>query len=285
MFGGSIMIGRSLIASIFLGLLTVGARSAPGDVDHPPRHDGYIPWHGEGFGPVYLAGASTGPQQQQAQVYDISPAMGQAAFAQAEFDNRWAGLQVLLDRARKDFQISAEYLAARNDYDAAQRSYDAAVDSVMARLSSDPQYKDLLEKRTEEQIALKSTAIGTGLRYVVATETMRYGSMATRLEAVALANDPAVQDARMRLVSAHATLSLKEKQFESQLYHRPEVVAARQQMETARVNKAGAEGYLLGAQITRADQLNLDWQSYSGNNVYLSGFDPYYQGYFGIRAY
>jgi hypothetical protein len=92
--------------------------------------------------------------------------------------------------------------------------------------------------------------------------------MATRLEAVALSNDPAVQDARMRLVSAHERLSLKEKQFESQLYHQPEVVAARQQMETARADKAGADGYLRGALVTRADQLNLNYQSISGNNVY-----------------
>jgi hypothetical protein len=200
--------------------------------------------------------------------------MGQAAFAKAEFDNRWTGLQVLLDRARKDFQISAEYLAARNDYQAARQTYDAAVESVMDRLSGDPQYKDLLEKRTEEQIALKSTGIGTGLRNTVAMEKMHYGSMVTQFEAVALANDPAVQDARIRLVSAHEALSLKEKQFESQLYHQPEVVTARQQMESARANKAGAEGYLRGAEIARWDQLNMDWQSYSGNTVYLSGLDP-----------
>ena len=279
------MIGRTLTTTVFLGLLTIGAQSALGDINRPPGNNGYMPWHGAGFGPVYPAGVSTGPQQQQAQVYDISPAMGQAAFAEAEFDNRWVGLQILLDRARKDFQISAEYMAARNDFDAAQRAYDAAVDSVIAKLWSDPQYKDLLEKRTEEQIALKSTGIGTGLRNVVAAQSMRYSSMATRLEAAALSNDSAVQDARMRLVSAHETLSLKERQFESQLYHQPEVVAARQQMETARVNKAGADGYLLGAEITRADKLNLDWQSISGNNVYLTGIDPYYQGYFGMRAY
>ena len=98
------MIGRILTATVFLGLLTVGAGSALGDMDHRPGDNGYMPWHGEGFGPVYPAGASTGPQQ-QAQVYDISPAMGQAAFAEAEFDNRWAGLQVLLERARNWIQL------------------------------------------------------------------------------------------------------------------------------------------------------------------------------------
>jgi hypothetical protein len=90
---------------------------------------------------------------------------------------------------------------------------------------------------------------------------------------------------RTRLVSADETLRLKEKQFESQLYNRPEVVAARGQMETARANKAGADGYLHGAYVTRSDQLNYNYQNISGNNVYLGGWDPYSRGYYGIGAF
>jgi hypothetical protein len=276
------MLGRSLLASAVLGLMTVGAASALADAGRPPHQGGFRPWqsNGFGFGPVYAAGASSGPQQ-QAQVYDIAPAMGQAAFAEAEFDNRWAELQVMVGRARMDFQISAEYLSAKNDLADAQRAYDGAVDAVLARLQSDQQYKDLVEKRTEEQIALKSTGIGTGVRNSVATEKLHTGSMVTQMEAVALTNDSAVQDARGRLVSADETLRLKEKQFESQLYSSPEVVAARGQMETARANRAGADGYLHGAYVTRADQLNLNAQNNSGNNVYLTGMDPYFRAYYG----
>ncbi len=276
------MHGRSLLTSAVLGLLTVGAASALADAGRSPHRGGFMPWqsNGFGFGPVYPAGVSTGPQQ-QAQVYDIAPALGQAAFAEAEFDNRWAGLQVLVDRARVDFQISSEYIAAKDELTDAQHAYDAAVDAVLARLQTDQQYKDLIEKRTEEQIALKSTGVGTGLRNSVATEKLHTGSMVTQMEAVALTNDPSVQDARIRLVSADETLRLKEKQFESQLYNRPEVVAARGQMETARANKAGADGYLRGAFITRADQLNLNAQNNSGNNVFLTGMDPYFRAYYG----
>jgi hypothetical protein len=276
------MHSRSLITSAVLGLLTIGATSALADAGRSSRHGGFRPWqsNGFGFGPIYSADASTGPQQ-QAQGYDIAPAMGQAAFAEAEFDNRWAGLQVLVDRARSDFQISAEYISAKDELADAQHAYDAAVDAVLARLQTDGQYKDLIEKRTEEQIALKSTGVGTGLRNSVATEKLHTGSMVTQMEAVALTNDSAVQDARVRLVSADETLRLKEKLFESQLYNRPEVVAARGQMETARANKAGADGYLRGAFITRADQINLNAQNNSGNNVFLTGMDPYFRSYFG----
>src|SRR5271154_5528630 len=126
------MLSRSLLITAVLGLLTIGAGSALADASRPspPHHDhgGFLPWRGSGFGggfgygPVYQAGATTGPQQ-QAQVYDIAPAIGQAAFAEAEFDNRWADLQVLVDRARKDFQISAEYMTAQNELADAQHAY------------------------------------------------------------------------------------------------------------------------------------------------------------------
>ena len=81
----------------------------------------------------------------------------------------------MVDRARKDFQISAEYITAQNDLADAQHAYDAAVDTVLARLQTDQQYKNLIEKRTQEQIALKSTGIGTGVRNSVATEKLHYG--------------------------------------------------------------------------------------------------------------
>jgi len=282
------MTTRSLFASVVLGVLTVGAGSALADAPQgrPGQQNGYMPWRGNSFGAIYPIGVSSGPQQQtQAQIYDIAPALGQAAFAEAEFDNRWAELQILVDRQRKDFRISDEYMSAKRELDDAQHNYDAAVDVVLAHLQSDKDYKAAMEKLTQDQVALKSTGVGTGLRNVMAAEKLRDGSMVTQLEAVALTNDPAVQNARTRLVSADETLRLKEKQFESQLYNRPEVVAARGQMETARANKAGADGYLRGAYVTRSDQLNYNYQNISGNNVYLGGCDPYSRGYFGIGAF
>jgi hypothetical protein len=56
-------------------------------------------------------------------------------------------------------------------------------------------------------------------------------------------------------------------------------------MESARANKAGAEGFLHGAFVTRADQLNLNGQNDSGNNVFLSGMDPYFRSYYGSGSF
>jgi hypothetical protein len=285
------MLKQTLLAAVF-GVLAVGVGSARADSmstgrpGTPGQDRGYLPWRGGGFGaigfgPVYAANSGSGPQQ-QAQAYDIAPAMGQAAFANAEFENRWSELQVIIDRARSDFQMSTEYGAAKDELDNSQHAYDAAVDAVMARLQNDQQYKQLIEKRTQEQIALKSAAVGTGLRNSVADAKLRVGSMVTQMEAVALANDSAVQDARVRLTAADESMRLREKQFESQLYNRREIVSARTAMETARVNKAAADGYLRGAYITRADQLGLSAASNTGNTVFLSGLDPYFRAYYGM---
>jgi hypothetical protein len=191
----------------------------------------------------------------------------------------------MLERARGDFYISADYLAARKEVADAQRVYDSATDSVLARLANDKNYRDLIEQRTEEQIALKSTGVGSGLRNAVAAEKLRYGTMVSRMEAFALANDSGVQDARKRLVTAQEAMTLKGEQFESQLFRQPEVAGARESMEAARANKAGAEGYLRGAVITRADQIDINAQMYGGNSILISPWNPYYRGYFGFGAY
>jgi hypothetical protein len=279
------MLGRSLVTTAFLGIIAFGAAAGFADDAQPQathHRGGYLPWRGSGFGGYVVNGPSP---SQAPRVYDLAPAVAQAAYAEADYDNRWIGLQVMLERARGDFFISADYLAARQEVTEAQNAYDSAADSVLARLASDGTYRNLIEQRTEEQIALKSTGVGSGLRNAVAAEKLRVGAMASRMEAYALANDSAVQDARKRLVSAQAALTLKQGQFESQLYNRPEIVAARQAMEGSRANKAGAQGYLLGAEITRADQVNINSQAYGGNTVILGPWDPYYRGYFGLGAF
>jgi archaellum component FlaF (FlaF/FlaG flagellin family) len=251
------MIVRSLATAVALGVLTLTtsafAKGGGGGGGGHHGGGGYIPWQGIGFGyPFYGYGypSGSGPQQASAPPYDLAPAVGNAAFTRAEFENRWADLQVMLARARDDFQISADYLAAKHDYESAQVDYEAAVEAVLSRVHDDPKYKQLAEKRTEERVIVNSTGVGTGVRNVMAVQTMHDGSMVTLLEAQALEDDSAVSESRIRLVSAHQNLVLKEKLFESQLYNRPGVVAARTQMETARANKAGAEGYLNGAIAT-----------------------------------
>jgi hypothetical protein len=232
--------------------LTALATGAFADVNnglmHP--HGGYIPWQGVGFAPFMGAGPTIAPQDQPIPVYNLAPAMGQAAFARAQYDNRWSDLQVMISRARNDFRLSGDYLAARDDYESAQSNYEAAVEAILSRVHADPQYKKLAERRTEEQSIVNSTAVGTGTRNVVAEQAMHDGSLITLMEAKALADDPTVTDARVRLVATHQVLSLKEKVFESQLYRQSDVAAARQQMESARAQLAGADGFLNGALIS-----------------------------------
>jgi hypothetical protein len=281
---------RILAGAVVLGSMAFGVGPAMADMGQPEpsghHHDrgDFLPWQGGGFGGYGVSGPGAS-QQQQPKVYDIAPAVAQAAFAVAEYDNRWIGLQVMLERARGDYFASAEYLSARKDMGEAQNAYDSASDAVMARLANDQNYRKLVEQRTQEQIDLKSADVDSGLRNVVASEKLRYGAMASRMEAYAMANDSAVQDAKNRLVAAQGALTAKERQFESQLFNRPEIVAARQSMEMARANKAGAVGYLRGAEVTRADQIDVNSQVYGGNTVVVGPWGPYYRGYFGFGAF
>ena len=213
---------RILAATVVLGTMAFGVGPALADMGQPEtsRHrGGFLPWQGGGFGEYGVSGPGAS-QQQQPKVYDIAPAVAQAAFAVAQYDNRWIGLQVMLERARGDFFASADYLSARKEVGEAQNAYDSASDAVMARLANDQNYRKLVEQRTQEQIDLKSADVDSGLRNVVASEKLRYGAMASRMEAYALASDSAVQDAKSRLVAAQEALTVKERQFESQLFNR-----------------------------------------------------------------
>jgi hypothetical protein len=231
------MLGRTFVAALALTTFAAGAFAQ--------NMGGYVPWRGAEFAPFMGAQPS-----QPIAVYNLAPAMGQAAFAHAQYDNRWGDLQVLIARARDDFKISGDYLAAKDDYESAQANYEAAVEAVLSRVHEDPQYKKLAERRTEEQAIVNSTAVGTGTRNVTAVQAMHDGSLITVMEAKALEDDSTVTDARVRLVATHQILALKEKVFESQLYRNPDVVAARQQMESARAQLAGADGFLNGALIS-----------------------------------
>ena len=95
----------------------------------------------------------------------------------------------------------------------------------------------------------------------------------------------AVQDARGRLVSADENCGSRKSSLSRSYTIARRSWPRRGQMETARANKAGADGFLRGAYVTRADQLNLNGQSNSGNNVFLTGMDPYFRAYYGLGSF
>jgi hypothetical protein len=273
------MFKPSIVWAVGLGMAALGTLASAaqqGTSGSQGRGGGYMPWQGGGFsGPVvYSINSPTGPQTQQEPIIDLGPAMGNAAFAAAEFQNRSAALQIMIELARNQFRSSSEMVAAKTELEDAQRAYDDAQETVLAKLRDDPQYKSLLTKRTEEQVALSSVSLDSPMRFEVAMTKLGFGAQVTMLEAKALGEDRAFQDARGRLIAARKNLTGREKQFEAGLYNQPEIAAARQQLETARVNKAAAQAYLVGQEIARNDQLNQIAQSNSGNVVIASY--PYY---------
>jgi hypothetical protein len=255
------------------------------------RDRGYRPWQSDDFGfgvplGIYNSAPDTSSQSQtQAKVLDIAPAVARASYAEAECTRTYTNLMLMIDRARKDFQTSADYRSAQNELNDAQAVYEDAMTRVVDQLKNDPTYKKLIEQRTEQDLAMENTAAFSGRRNTVATQKMDFGSQASLMEADALARDTAFQNGKTRLLAAKQSLWRRQADFDSSLYARPELLATKQSYEQALSNKAGAEGYLRGAEIARGDQLDINAASFSNsfNSVVYTPFDsPYYRGYHGV---
>ncbi len=216
-------------------------------------------------------------------VYDMAPAMGRAAFADAEYDRAYSALVGTLAQAKLDFVNSPDYIAAKREASEAGAAYDSAREAVLSKLLNNAEYRAAVEKHTEADIALKSNV---SPRIQSATNKMEIGSYVTQLQAAALATDANFQSAKTRLTAAQDKLNALQYQYQAKLSSQSAVVAARQSYDTARSLRAGAEGYLAGAFITRDDAIDADNRRYPPQPVYLYGgmqvgyWNPYYLGYY-----
>jgi hypothetical protein len=253
-------------------------------------------------GPIYVQ--PSGGQGEQANTgavssssdgitaYDLGPAMAHASFAQAEYDRANTNLVLTLARARDEFQKSPDMVAARRDLETAQSSSDAAARAVLDNLARDSRYQTLLNQRADLDAQLHQFQ-SAGMRNELAARKMEIGAAITRMQSDALGNDNNVKAAKAKLIAAQQALNDKTAKFESDLYNSPQIVAARAALDSARVNRAAAEGYLNGAMVTRSDILTMDQLHHPYNgNIAADGaysypysypiFNPYLTGYYGL---
>jgi hypothetical protein len=255
------------------------------------KADGWQPWSGAS----YSAAPSTSDNRadSQPQVYDVAPAFARAATAEAQYDLAWTNMTATQIRARIQFQHSPEYRRAQQELSDAQAAYDDAAQTVIANLLSDPAYHKLIEKRTQTQIALNSHPDDPADLNAIAQLKMEYSAAASRMEADALAGDSQVRDAKTRLQAAQQVVTGMTERFNDTFANQPAVASAWKTYQNSIVNQAGAQGYLEGALITRADVINVNNLKYAPapNNVYCGapyypywgyGFSPYFTGYYGF---
>lgn len=164
-----------------------------------------------------------------------------------------AELNAAITRARRQFERSAEWQAAQARLSAARAALESARARVIGGLSQDPEYRSLKDRqrRLDEHLrGEQAPSSGAGPTpaseahvRAEAGEKLASGSRAGRMEAAALAADPAAAAARQELTDAGAAVSRLRATFEESVRSDPSVVAARAAADAAgaAMDSAGAE--------------------------------------------
>ncbi len=208
---------------------------------------------------------------------------------------RWAATKEIYSRTdvilnalpvqlRKAFETSTEYKTAANELAAAQHAIDAVQQPAMDKLLTNDEYRD--NKSHYDRIAKILAAGHMSQKEVtqLSEQKLEYGLRMHRMEADALAGDPAVKQARTNLQEATAKVQTMRDNFETSVRTNPEFVAVRKAWADARVDYAAASGYLDGLVAARIDALNAFYaQQYYSSVGNVSS--PYYVGPYNYGGY
>jgi hypothetical protein len=259
-------------ASIGIGILICTLAAAPAAFADTGN---WSPWPGSNPAPA----AQADHQSATPMVYDMAPVVARAAVSDAQYDRAIADFAAVTAGLRRQFEYSPEYISAQRELDAAKSAYNDAAAPVTDALLRDPSYHQLIEKRTQLEIALSDPGLDSDQRLDLATRKMQIATSASRMESDALNNDPASHDAKIRLIAAQQTLGDLKANYEASLDSQPELVAARRNLENARINSIGANAYLSGAWITRSDTIDAMQAQYSQNQPQNPNYGWPYAGY------
>jgi hypothetical protein len=218
-------------------------------------------------------------------------ARARLAVARARYDDAQTGLHQLIDNLKEDFEFSADLLAAMRNQKAAYELYTAARDRVMTQVVATQDYqtsKKLYDQVNSKLEELKDNPIANQAE-IVATARLKlaYAKALGTMESNALQADAATQDAKTRLVDASAKVSDLRAAFARSLRRDPKVLAARQDFQDARVDRAAAAALYDGALEARdiAMDYAYDLHRYDPYTYRYTGnyYDPYYDYGYGYN--
>jgi hypothetical protein len=183
-------------------------------------------------------------------VYDLTTIYSHDASAWAEDYRAYSELNITVLRLSREFNDSAEYKTAVAEVGSAHAALEAARRPVLAQVADDPHHTELAEKYANVSQVLAAGGLPASDLHDLAARKMEYGSEMHVMEAQALANDSAVTTARDRLVGAQRKVDDMREKFAATLYKNPQWAAAKQSYDNAEISLAGAEGAVVGANIT-----------------------------------
>ncbi len=177
--------------------------------------------------------------------------MAVAAHARAEFDLAQMNIRLVVDQLKEDFEFSSQVLTAMRGKQMAYDRYAAARDRVLGKLQSQNDYRTV--KQLRDDLAntldeLQANPSGNRARIdATAAVKMQYGTKVSRMESDALLADSNVQDAKAQFVDASNHLTDLRAQFARSIRRDSVFVAARDQLEGARIQRDTSLAFLDGA--------------------------------------
>jgi hypothetical protein len=286
----------SAIGSVVL-IATLSGSLAVGQVAPPPAlapQDQTIPQAGSQQAPNPYAGYANGYPAPEVQAVPV--AFARAVTSRAEQDQMLAELHSTVDRIREDFNYSPEMLAATREQDEAYLAYDDARRKVLEKLSEDPTYRAMISlvvtlknKIEDERPGSKPTPEDLERLLATATLKLSYASAASAMEVATLSADADVMQTHARLIEAADKVGVMRADFERQIHRNPEFLAARRNLDDARINRLTAEAFLQGAVDARSFALDYAYYTNRFNQYSYSpaayGYSPYPFGYGNVGVY
>ena len=203
-----------------------------------------------------------------------------AATARALFSRAENNLAASYQRAQHQFERSKAYIQATAEEKDAYESYLAARQKALRDLNEDPKYLQLLKLRDDltDKIANKRANKETSKEEILAMATlkMEYASDARSMESIVLSADGELADARKRMMAASQKTVQMRADYNDSLQDNPQILAARENLEDARVGLITSQAYLGGSSVAGAAAL--DYAYYLHRND-VGRYDPYANGY------
>jgi hypothetical protein len=203
-----------------------------------------------------------------------------AATARALFSRAENDLAASFKRAQHNFERSKGYVQATSEEKDAYDGYIAARGKALHELSEDPKYVELLKLRDDlsDKIAIKRAEKDASKIEILAMAElkMEYASDARSMESIVLSNNTELADARKHMIAASQKTVQMRNDFDESLRDNPQILAARENLEDARVALITSQAYLNGSSIVSSAAL--DYAYYLHRND-VGRYDPYANGY------
>jgi hypothetical protein len=234
------------------------------------------------------------------EVHDAVVANARAATARALFRRAENALNSSVRKAVRTFEGSTELTDARKTEKEAYAAYAASRRRALQTVLEDPKYRAIMSLRQElsEQIAYKKVNRAVDERtdkqimedvLSLATLKMNYAADARAMEQIALDSNNEAKDAQAKLRTASTRVAELKRDFDDALRNDRDLLAARENLEDARVARLTASAYLKGAATAAEDALDfayyLNRYSRYGGAGYRDYREYYPYGSSGYRGY